>query len=105
MGIDFPSAVVLHGPPGCGKTFAVERLIEFLDLPKADGLDTDKIVDALVGKPLSDLAFVIREAARLAAKNNKTSVDQESMDAAMKALPKNQDRKNKVIGFVDADKK
>jgi cell division protease FtsH len=33
MGVDFPSAVVLHGPPGCGKTFAVERLIEFLDWP------------------------------------------------------------------------
>lgn len=33
LGIDFPSAVILHGPPGCGKTFAVERLIDFLDWP------------------------------------------------------------------------
>jgi hypothetical protein len=33
MGISFPTAVVLHGPPGCGKTFAVERLVEFLDWP------------------------------------------------------------------------
>jgi adenylate kinase family enzyme len=33
MGIDFPSAIILHGPPGCGKTFAVERLIEFIDWP------------------------------------------------------------------------
>lgn len=33
MGIDFPSAVILHGPPGCGKTFAVEKLIEFLGWP------------------------------------------------------------------------
>lgn len=33
MGIDFPSAVVLHGPPGCGKTFAVDQLVEFLDWP------------------------------------------------------------------------
>lgn len=33
MGIEFPAAIVLHGPPGCGKTFAVERLIEFLDWP------------------------------------------------------------------------
>ena len=30
MGIGFPSAVILYGPPGCGKTFAVDRLIEFL---------------------------------------------------------------------------
>jgi cell division protease FtsH len=33
FGIDFPSAIVLHGPPGCGKTFAVERLVEFIDWP------------------------------------------------------------------------
>jgi hypothetical protein len=33
MGIGFPSAVILHGPPGCGKTFAVEKLIEFLGWP------------------------------------------------------------------------
>jgi len=33
FGIDFPAAIVLHGPPGCGKTFAVERLVEYLDWP------------------------------------------------------------------------
>lgn len=33
MGIAFPSAIVLHGPPGCGKTFAVEKLVEYLDWP------------------------------------------------------------------------
>lgn len=33
LGIDFPTSIVLHGPPGCGKTFAVERLVEFLDWP------------------------------------------------------------------------
>ncbi|MBP7509743.1 MAG: ATP-binding protein [Prolixibacteraceae bacterium] len=33
MGIGFPSAIILHGPPGCGKTYAVERLIDFLDWP------------------------------------------------------------------------
>lgn len=33
LGIDFPSAIILHGPPGCGKTFAVERLVEHLGWP------------------------------------------------------------------------
>jgi len=33
LGIEFPSAIILHGPPGCGKTFAVERLIEYLEWP------------------------------------------------------------------------
>lgn len=33
LGIGFPTAIVLHGPPGCGKTFAVEQLIEYLGWP------------------------------------------------------------------------
>jgi len=33
LGIGFPSAVILHGPPGSGKTYAVEQLIDFLDWP------------------------------------------------------------------------
>lgn len=33
LGIDFPSALILHGPPGCGKTFAIERLVEHLGWP------------------------------------------------------------------------
>ncbi len=33
LGIDFPSAVILYGPPGCGKTFAAEKLVDYLDWP------------------------------------------------------------------------
>ena len=33
FGINFPASIVLHGPPGCGKTFAIERLAEYLDWP------------------------------------------------------------------------
>lgn len=33
FGIEFPASIVLHGPPGCGKTYAVERLAEYLDWP------------------------------------------------------------------------
>jgi len=224
MGIDFPSAIVLHGPPGCGKTFAVERLVEFIDwpsysidsnsvgspyihetsrkisevfgkaidgapsvividemesflsdrrsgsssglhhveevaeflrripeainnkvliiamtnmiemidpailrrgrfdhiievgmpsreevaslvdsllskLPRAEHLNMDKIFDALTGRALSDSAFVMREAARLAAKAGKTKLDQESIEAALNSLPKDQEKKSRRIGF------
>ena len=33
FGTHFPGAVVLHGPPGCGKTYAVEQLVTFLGWP------------------------------------------------------------------------
>jgi hypothetical protein len=33
FGINFPTALALHGPPGCGKTYAVEKLVDFLDWP------------------------------------------------------------------------
>jgi hypothetical protein len=224
LGINFPSAIVLHGPPGCGKTFAVERLVEFIDwpsysidsssvgspyihetskkisevfgkaiddapsvlvidemesflsdrrsgsssglhhieevaeflrripeairnkvliiamtnmiemidpailrrgrfdhiievgmpskeevtsliesllsrLPKDDNLNMEKMLDALTGKALSDTAFVIREAARLAAKAGKTQINQESIEAALNSLPKEREKKSRQIGF------
>jgi cell division protease FtsH len=33
LGIEFPPAVVLQGPPGCGKTYAVHRLTDYLSWP------------------------------------------------------------------------
>lgn len=225
LGIDFPSAIILHGPPGCGKTFAVERLVEFIDwpsysinsnsvgspyihetskkiseifdkaidgapsvilidemesflsdrrsggssglhhveevaeflrripeainnkvliiamtnmiemidpailrrgrfdhiievgmpsrtevlsllesllckLPKQEGLNLDAVINALIEKPLSDSAFVIREAARLAAKSGKTKLDQESINAALNSLPTQKDKKSNPVGFI-----
>lgn len=36
MGIPFPGATVLHGPPGCGKTYAVDRVAEYLGWQRFD---------------------------------------------------------------------
>jgi len=33
MGIGFPAPIILHGPPGTGKTYAVERLTDYLGWP------------------------------------------------------------------------
>lgn len=228
LGISFPSAIVLHGPPGCGKTFAAERLVEFLDwpsyainsnavgspyihetskkistifdtaienapsvllidemesylsdrrsssstslyhveevaeflrripeatqnnvliiamtnliemidpailrrgrfdhiieidmpsreeviplidsllskIPTEKTLQVDTILDALTGRPLSDAAFVINEAARLAAKAGKNKVDQISLDTALERIAIRREKKHRPIGFVRED--
>jgi len=225
LGIDFPSAVVLHGPPGCGKTFAVDRLVDFLGwpsfqidassvaspyihetskkvaevfdkamqnapsvlvidemeafladremgsghhrveevaeflrripeaakndvlivamtnrvemidpailrrgrfdhvinvdyaseeevssllekllstLPKQDGVDPKPIAHELAGRPLSDVAFVVREGARLAARSGKDMLDQASLLSALEAAParEREGGKQRRIGFT-----
>lgn len=227
LGIDFPSAMILYGPPGCGKTFAVERLVEYLEwpsynieassvaspyihetsrkvatifeqamqnspsvividemeaflsdrqgaagaghhrieevseflrripeavknnvliigmtnqidmidpailrrgrfdhvikvdmasesevfellsklidaLPREDSINTSDLAKNLCGRPLSDVSFVVREGARLAARAGKNKIDQESLLAALHASPSREDAINptKKIGFV-----
>jgi cell division protease FtsH len=226
LGIEFPSAIILHGPPGCGKTFAVERLIDYLgwpsfqieassvaspyihetskkvsevfdkamesapavlvidemeaflserqsgigsgqhhieevaeflrripeaiknhvliiamtnriemidpailrrgrfdhvvkvdmasreevlalleklvgDLPCDDGIQLDSLASKLEGRPLSDVAFVIREAARLAARSGKDKLGQVNLDKAIEAAPaRDGQESHRKIGFV-----
>ena len=64
LGIDHPSAIVLHGPPGCGKTFAVERLVEYLGWP------IYQIASGTVGSPY------IHETGRKVAEIFATALDQ-----------------------------
>lgn len=221
LGVFFPSAIVLHGPPGCGKTFAVEALVNYLDWPcyhidstsigspyihetgrkigavfneaadhapsvvvidemdaflaergagsdhrteevaeflrrlpeaqknrvlvigmtnrpeaidrailrrgrfdhvvnvepptelevtaviehelakrpKAEGLALGAYARALIGRPLSDAAFLVREAARLAARSGKDSVDQASLDEGLAAMTSGIPSDGRRIGF------
>ena len=224
LGIDFPSAVILYGPPGCGKTFAAEKLVDYLDwpcyainsgtigspyihdtskkineifnkaienspsvvlidemeayvsnrnednssskshieevgeflrlIPKAvenkvliigmtnyldmidpaikrrgrfehlievgmpseeevrslvealikkiptnDDLNVEPLIKRMTEKPLSDCSSAIREAARIAAKAGKDYIDQESLDAALNTIPKDDKKEERRIGF------
>lgn len=224
LGIEFPSAIILYGPPGCGKTFAVERLVEYLGWPSfsieatsigspyihetsrkvadvfdkaikespsvlvidemeafladremgagsshhrveevgeflrripeavasrvliiamtnrlemidpaiqrrgrfdhvvhvgmpsreeveslmrallvkvpTENLDLGASASSLAGRPLSDVAFVIREAARLAARSGRRSIDQASIANAIQSAPSRGPSEPRKIGFV-----
>lgn len=47
MGISFPGATILHGPPGCGKTYAVEKLAEYLGWKRFD-IDASTIASSFI---------------------------------------------------------
>lgn len=61
LGIDFPSAIVLHGPPGCGKTFAVERLVDFLGWPSFQ-IDASSIASPYIHETSRKVAEVFDKA-------------------------------------------
>ena len=47
MGISFPGATILHGPPGCGKTYAVDKLAEYLGWKRFD-IDSSTIASSYI---------------------------------------------------------
>lgn len=61
LGIDFPAAVVLHGPPGCGKTFAVERLVDFLGWPSFQ-IDASSVASPYIHETSKKVAEVFDKA-------------------------------------------
>lgn len=61
MGIEFPAAVVLHGPPGCGKTFAAEKLVEFLGWPYYS-IDSGSIGSSYIHATSKKIAEIFDEA-------------------------------------------
>jgi cell division protease FtsH len=63
----------------------LDKLI--LELPAASDVETGSLARELAGRPLSDVAFVVREAARLAARSGKQRLDMDSLGAALRAAP------------------
>lgn len=61
LGIDFPSAVILHGPPGCGKTFAVDQLVDFLGWPSFQ-IDASSVASPYIHETSKKVAQVFEQA-------------------------------------------
>ena len=47
MGISFPGATILYGPPGCGKTYAVKKVAEYLGWKRFD-IDSSTIASSYI---------------------------------------------------------
>lgn len=61
MGISFPGATILYGPPGCGKTYAVEKLAEFLGWERFD-IDASSIASSYVHDTSKKISEVFHSA-------------------------------------------
>lgn len=56
-------------------------------LPTAEDVDISPLAAELAGRPMSDLAFVAKEAGRLAAKAGREAIDQVALREALHTLP------------------
>jgi len=65
LGIEFPSSIVLHGPPGCGKTYAVQKLVECLDWPSFS-IEASSVASPYIHDTSKKVAAVFEEAIRAA---------------------------------------
>lgn len=80
----------------------IETLLKsrFKELPVAEDVSVEAISKELEGRPLSDVAFVIKEAGRCAVKQHKEKMDKECFDTALFSLPNDKKKTNiRKIGF------
>lgn len=63
LGIGFPGAILLHGPPGSGKTYAVDKLVDHLDWPNFS-IDCSSIGSPYIHETGRKIATVFEEAAK-----------------------------------------
>ena len=65
MGIDFPGATILYGPPGCGKTYAIDRLAEYLGWPRFD-IDSNAIASPFIHDTSKKISEIFTKAIKSA---------------------------------------
>ena len=68
-------------------------------LPVEPDVSLESALSSLCGAPLSDIAFLVRESARLAAKAGKARIDQQSFDDALDRVHRAERKTRPQIGF------
>ena len=74
----------------------LESLLE--GRPVSPGLPLEKLSQSLVGRPISDISFLVRDAARRAVRAGRDMIGPEELTEAEKALPP-KDADKRRIGF------
>ena len=71
-------------------------------LPRTGDLEMSEVARHLAGRPLSDVAFVVREAGRLAARQGKAAIAQEHLIAALSSTSErgSEAETPRNIGFI-----
>jgi len=116
LGIHFPGAILLYGPPGCGKTFAIERLVEYLDWPSFS-VDSGSIGSPYIHETGRKIAETFEQASKsspsvvvideidafLAARDSNASGQHRVEEVAefLRAIPKATENKVLVIGMTN----
>lgn len=75
---------------------------ELQKVPTETDLDLHPIAKELAGRPLSDSAFVVRESARLAARNGQEKISQKNLQQALlgTGVRKSGEEEHRRIGFI-----
>jgi len=88
--VGYPSAIEVQA--------LLDKLVQ--NLPLDDDIKTSDFAAALAGRPLSDAAFVVREAARISAKQRRSVISREIFLQAIASAPAREGQEEKrKIGF------
>lgn len=97
FGIDFPEPFILEGPPGCGKTYAVEQLEKYLNLPSFH------ITSSSVGSPwVHATAVSIEDTFKKARQHDKSLVVIDEMEAFVSSRQNTKYSDSHTIEEVDS---
>lgn len=88
---------------GMPSSIEIQQVIESMlkELPHDEALNTKELADLLEGSPLSDVSYVIREAARLTAKNHLNTITQEVIFSAAQVVGNSLKENKRTIGFLN----